>query len=70
MMTVAIRDELGNELNSLAQRTGRSTEEYVEQAVRNLLEDQEDLAIALERLKNPGKRIPLDEVVKDLGLED
>jgi hypothetical protein len=30
----------------------------------------EDIAIATERLKNQGERIPLEQVAKDLGLED
>ena len=35
-----------------------------------LLEDQEDIRIAEERLKNPGKRWSQDELEQDLDLAD
>lgn len=35
-----------------------------------LVEDLEDIEIALERLKNPGRRLTMEEAEKELGLED
>jgi Arc/MetJ family transcription regulator len=36
---------------------------------RELLEDLEDIGIAIERLKNPGRRLTMEEAEKELGLD-
>ena len=41
---------------------------YLSDAIINFLEDQEDIAIATERLKNPGKPMSLDEIGRKYGL--
>jgi predicted DNA-binding protein len=68
--TVEIPQELDAELEALAARNGVDKREYLSEAIISFLEDQEDIAIATERLKNPGRRLSFDEVKKNLGLDD
>jgi|GEM_PF-4915565 len=37
---------------------------------RELLEDLDDIEVALERLKNPGRRLTMEEAEKELGLDE
>jgi len=62
--------ELVETIDHAARQSGESPEAFVREAVLRRLEDIEDIALATERLRNPGKRIPFDEVVKNLGLDD
>lgn len=43
---------------------------YVLEAILNYIEDLEDIYLATERTKNPGKIYSQEEVEKALGLED
>ncbi|ADW70275.1 type II toxin-antitoxin system RelB family antitoxin [Granulicella tundricola] len=70
MPAIQISDELDANLDQLVRQTGGSKEAYVSEAVRNLLEDAEDLALAKERISRPGRRFTLDEVERHLGLAD
>jgi len=58
-------------LEVLTKKTGKTREYYlrkVKKAVTESLEDMEDLQVALEALKNPGKRYSMKEVEEKLGL--
>jgi predicted DNA-binding protein len=68
--TVEIPQELDAELEALAARNGVDKKKYLSEAIISFLEDQEDIAIATERLKNPGKRISLEEIGTKYGLAD
>jgi len=68
--TVEIPQELDAELEALATQNGVDKNKYLREAIIRFLEDHEDIAIATERLKNPGRRIPMEEVVRNLGLDD
>jgi RHH-type transcriptional regulator, rel operon repressor / antitoxin RelB len=68
--TVEIPQELDAELEALAARNGEDKRKYLREAIISFLEDQEDIAIATERLKNPGKRLTFEQVKKNLGLDD
>ncbi len=70
MVSIRLPDELDKRLEALAVRTGRSKTFYVKEAVQEHLEDLEDYYLAVQRLEQPGRRIPMDELVKDIGLED
>jgi predicted DNA-binding protein len=70
MATIQIPDKLASQIEQGAQRAGETSAAFLSEAVISRLEDLEDIAIATERLKNPGRRIPLEEVVRDLGLDD
>lgn len=71
---VRIPDETYERLQALAARTGRTATYYIREALEEHLEDLEDIYLAeqtLERLRRGEERTyPLDDVERDLGLED
>jgi RHH-type transcriptional regulator, rel operon repressor / antitoxin RelB len=72
--TLAVRlpKELADELDELARETGRSKSYYARQAIAEFLEDRADYLLAmavLEREKGQ-PRLTLQEVKKQLGLDD
>lgn len=68
-MTVRLSARLETRLNKLAKRTGRPKSYYAKKALESFLDEQEDYLIALSRLENKLPAIPLEEVVKRLGLD-
>jgi RHH-type rel operon transcriptional repressor/antitoxin RelB len=68
-LTVRLSSKLETRLNRLARRTGRPKSYYAKKALEAFLDEQEDYLIALSRLENKLPAIPLEEVVKRLGLE-
>ena len=69
MLTVRLPPKLEARLNRLAKRTGRTKAYYAKKAIEDFLEDQEDYFLALSRLEEKLPGIPLEEVMKKLGLE-
>ena len=75
-MTVSLRlpDDIQNRLQRLAQLTGRSKSSYMIEAIREHLDDLEDLYLAEQRLVDirSGKTqtIPMENVMKHYGLEN
>ena len=75
MSAVSLRlpDDVSQRLHNLAQMTGRSKTYYMVEAIREHLDDLEDLYLAEQRLIDirPGKTqtVPLEEVMKRYGLE-
>ena len=75
MSAVSIRlpDDVSARLQDLAQLTGRSKTFYMIEAIRQHLDDLEDLYIAEQRLidHRAGKTqaVPLEEVMRRYGLE-
>lgn len=75
-MTVSLRlpDDIQNRLQRLAQLTGRSKSSYMIEAIREHLDDLEDLYLAEQRLADirSGKTqiIPMEDVMKRYGLEN
>jgi RHH-type transcriptional regulator, rel operon repressor / antitoxin RelB len=69
MLTVRLSQQMENRLTRLAKRTGRSKSHYAKQAIAEFLDDQEDYLIAISRLEDDLPSIPLDKVVKRLGLD-
>jgi RHH-type rel operon transcriptional repressor/antitoxin RelB len=70
MISVRLPETTERRLASLAERTGRSKSYYVRLAVEEFLEDREDYLRALSVLEQGNPRVPLDQVIKDLGLDD
>jgi predicted DNA-binding protein len=70
MATLQIPDELESLIELGMQHTGESRDVFLREAVRSRLEEIEDIALATERLKNPGKHISLDEIGRKYGLTD
>ncbi len=75
MKSVALRlpDEVAQRLNRLADRTGRSKTFYMIEAIREHLDDLEDLYLAEQRLidiqAGKSQAVPLEEVLEFYGLE-
>jgi len=71
---VRLPDELSERLAVLSKRTGRTVSYYIREAIEEHLDDLEDIYLAeqsLERLRRGEDRTyTLDEVERDLGLED
>jgi len=76
MASVSLRlpDEVSQRLEHLAELTGRSKTFYMIEAIREHLDDLEDLYLAEQRLieirAGRSKTHTLEEVERDLGLAD
>ena len=74
MIAVRLPAEVENRLANLAQETGRTKTFYVREAIMNYIEDLEDYYIAEKRYRDlqagKSKRISLEELEKELGLDD
>jgi RHH-type transcriptional regulator, rel operon repressor / antitoxin RelB len=74
-MVVSLRlpEDLSNRLAQLAEQTGRSKTYYILEALREHIDDLEDLYLAEKRLEKnrlgESKSIPLEDVMKRYGLE-
>ncbi len=69
MLTVRLSPKLETRLNRLAKRTGRPKSYFAKKALESFLDEQEDYLIAVSRLENKMPSIPLEEVIKRLGLD-
>ena len=74
MLAIRLPADVENRLDVLAKATGRTKTFYAREAILEHLDDLEDLYLAEQRLidnrAGKSKTYTLDEVVKDLGLED
>ena len=72
-VSLRLPDDVSQRLQNLAQMTGRSKTYYMVEAIREHLDDLEDLYLAEQRLIDirTGKTqtVPLEEVMKRYGLE-
>lgn len=74
MIGIRIPKSLGQRLESLAKRTGRSKTFYVREAIIEHIDDLEDIYLAeqvLERIRRGEESVSdIDDVERRLGLED
>ncbi len=70
MLSLRLSNDLESRLTELAETTGRTKSFYAKEAIIKYLDEMEDTYIALDRLEKPSKRISLDDVEKELGLDD
>jgi RHH-type rel operon transcriptional repressor/antitoxin RelB len=72
MLALRLPPELEARLTALAEKTGRTKSFYARAAIKEYIEDLEDYYPAEETMKTfkPGDAIPLEAVMKSLGLED
>jgi len=74
MLAVRLPEELEQRLNALARQTGRPKSYYVREALLEYMEDLEDTYLAdraLEEIRaGRSGTTPLEEVARELGLED
>ena len=73
-LSIRLPADIEARLDDLANRTGRSKTFYVTEAIREHLGDLEDLYLAEQRLidiqSGRTKTIPLEELMKQQGLDD
>ncbi len=74
MIAVRVSEEIKMRLDRLARLTGRTKTYYVREAIEEHLDDLEEAYLAEEVLKEVRsgreKLIPLEDVVKQYGLQD
>ncbi len=72
-VSLRLPDDVSQRLQNLAQMTGRSKTYYMVEAIREHLDDLEDLYLAEQRLidirSSKTQTVPLEEVMKRYGLE-
>ena len=72
-VSLRLPDDVSRWLQNLAQMTGRSKTYYMVEAIREHLDDLEDLYLAEQRLidirSGKTQTVPLEEVMKRYGLE-
>lgn len=70
MLNIPLEPELEQRIQAIAAKSGHSTAELAREAIIEMIEDQEDLAAAEAVLQNPGRIWTMDEVARELDLED
>lgn len=70
MHTLQFDAETEGKIIALAAKGGKRPDDLIKEAVLDYLEDWEDYYIAESRLKVQEPSIPLEQVVRELGLED
>ena len=73
-VSLRLPDDVSRRLQQLADRTGRSKTFYMIEAIQEHLDDLEDLYLAEQRLLDfragKSRALPLDEVMKQYGMDD
>ncbi len=73
MLAIRLPEDVENRLEALARKTGRSKTFYAREAILEHLDDLEDLYLAEQQMAELRagrlKTIPLEEVMKEYGLE-
>jgi RHH-type rel operon transcriptional repressor/antitoxin RelB len=69
MLAVRLDKDLDRRLTKLAKESKFSKSHYVRQALERYIEDLEDISIAVYRLNHPCERIPIEEVMKEMGIK-
>ena len=74
MLAIRLPEKLEKRLDRLAKRTGRTKTYYAREAIVKYIEDLEDIYLAERRMEaiesGRVKTIPLEEVMRQHGLED
>ncbi len=71
MLAVRLDADLEQRLTAVAKRTGRSKSYYAREAIRDKIEELEDLAAAEAALRNydSAQNISIEQMRRELGLE-
>ncbi|WP_448214315.1 type II toxin-antitoxin system RelB family antitoxin [Colwellia sp. MEBiC06753] len=70
MLSLRLSNDIETRLGELAETTGRTKSFYAKEAIVKYLDEMEDTYIAINRLEKPAKRVSLEDVKKELGLDD
>jgi RHH-type rel operon transcriptional repressor/antitoxin RelB len=67
MLALRLPADIESRLAEVAKTTGRTKSSLAREAILEHLEDLEDYAIAIERMKKAGKGIPLSEILSEFA---
>ena len=67
MLALRLPLAIEKRLTALAKKTGRTKSFYAREAILQHIEDIEDHYLASRRLARRGKRVPLEQLEKELG---
>lgn len=72
MLQIALDPQLERHLADIAARVGEAPDEIARKALLAYMDDLEDYAVAVEAWKehDPAKTIPIEELMRELGVED
>lgn len=68
MLSIRLDQDTERRLDALAKATGRTKSYYAREAILSHLEEMEDRYIAIQRLEERGRRIPLEDLERELDL--
>ena len=68
MLSIRLDPDIERRLKELAEATGRTKSYYAREAILAHLEEMEDRYVAIQRLEQPGSRIPLEDLERELEL--
>jgi RHH-type rel operon transcriptional repressor/antitoxin RelB len=71
MLAINLEPELEKLLINTAERSGLSLDSFVREAIERMIEDQEDIALLEEALRDPyhGETISSEQMKRELGLD-
>ncbi len=70
MLAIRLPKEIEDRLADLSVKTGRTKTYYVREAILEYIDDLEDIYLVQERIKKPVRKMTMEEVEKELGLDD
>ncbi|MEX0902648.1 MAG: DUF6290 family protein [Pseudohongiellaceae bacterium] len=70
MMTFRLEDDVKKRLDAVVNQLGLNQSKILRDAVIERLEELEEMAIIMERVKANRPKRPINELWKELGLED
>jgi len=74
MLAIRLLEKIEKRLARLAKRTGRTKTYYAREAILQHIEDLEDIYLAEKRMEaiesGRAKTVPLEEIMRQHGLED
>jgi predicted DNA-binding protein len=68
MLVIELDPETAERLERLAREAGTTPASFALEAIREQIEEMEDVRIAQERLATPGRPYSAEEVKRELGL--
>lgn len=70
MLAIRLPNDIEKRLDLLAKKTGRTKTYYVREAITEHLEELEDVYLVLSRLEKPMKRWSLEDLEKEIDLDN
>lgn len=70
MLTVRLPEALEMRLERISKETGRTKSYYIKKAIEQYIEDREDYLLAVSALEKKNPTISLEQLERELGLEN